>query len=42
VADSRLTGASDIAWAFGKMSLAAFVHGLAAPEFQACPARASV
>jgi thiamine kinase-like enzyme len=41
VAEGRLAGGSDIAWAFGKMSLRAFVDGLAAPEFRAALARAS-
>jgi thiamine kinase-like enzyme len=40
VTDGRLAGGSDIAWAFGKMSLAAFVAGLAAPDFEATLARA--
>jgi len=35
VAEGRLAGGSEIAWAFGKMSLAAFVEGLSAPAFDA-------
>ncbi|HLZ83724.1 MAG TPA: phosphotransferase [Caulobacteraceae bacterium] len=34
VAEGRLGEGSEIAWAFGKMSLAAFIAGLAAPGFE--------
>jgi hypothetical protein len=33
VAEGRLTGPSEIAYAFAKMSLKAFIDGLAAPAF---------
>jgi aminoglycoside phosphotransferase (APT) family kinase protein len=42
VAEGRLAGGSEIAWAFGKMSLAAFVAGLAAPGFEPALARAGL